>query len=95
MSIKLFFGILPIIPAAIAYYYYFRDMFKGKTKPHAFSWLVWGILAGNGFITQVSAHGGIGAWATGITSVASLTISLSHYALVQHNRRDLTGRCSP
>ena len=74
MSLKLFFGILSLIPAVIAYYFYFRDMFRGKTKPHAFSWLVWGLLAGNGFFAQVNAHGGIGAWATGLTSVASLAI---------------------
>lgn len=74
MTIKLFFGILSIIPAAFAYYFYFRDMFAGKTKPHAFSWLVWGILSGNGFFAQVSAHAGIGAWTTGLTSVVSLTI---------------------
>lgn len=74
MSLKLFFGILSIIPALFAYYFYFRDVFRGKTKPHAFSWLVWGILSGNGFFAQVSAHGGIGTWATGLTSVASLSI---------------------
>lgn len=74
MSIKLFFGILSIIPAFFAYFFYFRDMLASKTKPHTFSWLVWGILAGNGFFAQVSAHAGIGAWATGLTSVASLAI---------------------
>lgn len=74
MSLKLFFGVLSIIPAVIAYYFYFRDMFRGKTKPHAFSWLVWGLLAGNGFFAQVSAKAGIGAWATGLTSAASLAI---------------------
>ncbi len=54
--------------------FYFRDMFAGKTKPHAFSWLIWGLLAGNGFISQVSADAGIGAWVTGLTSVACLAI---------------------
>lgn len=49
-------------------------MFRRKTKPHVFSWLIWGLLSGNGFLAQVSAHAGIGAWATGLTSVASLTI---------------------
>ncbi len=76
MSLKLFFGILSLIPAVAAYYFYFRDMFRGKTKPHAFSWLVWGTLSGDGFFAQVSAHAGIGAWATGLTSLASLTIAL-------------------
>src|SRR6185369_5291407 len=50
-------------------------MFRGKTKPHGFSWLVWGLLSGTGFLTQISAHAGIGAWATGLTSLASLTIA--------------------
>ena len=76
MNNKLLFGIFSIIPAVIAYYFYFRNMVKGRTKPHAFSWLVWGILSGNGFFAQVSAHAGIGAWATGLTSLASLTIFL-------------------
>ena len=76
MNLKLFFGILSIIPAAVAYYSYFRAMFAGKTKPHAFSWLVWGLLSADGFIGQLAAHAGIGAWATGITSIASLTICI-------------------
>ena len=71
---KLFFGILSILPAIVAYTLYFRSMFAGKTKPHAFSWLIWGLLAGNGFFAQISANAGIGAWATGLTSVACLVI---------------------
>jgi uncharacterized membrane protein len=74
MSLKLFFGILSIIPAAIAYYIYFKHMLAGKTKPHAFSWLIWGLLAANGFFAQVGANAGIGAWTTGITSVASFAV---------------------
>jgi hypothetical protein len=73
-DLKILFGILSVIPGVIAYTYYFRDLFAGRTKPHAFSWLIWGLLAGNGFIAQVGAGAGIGAWATGMTSVACLTI---------------------
>jgi hypothetical protein len=92
MSLKLFFGILSIIPAVIAYYLYFRDMFRGKTRPHAFSWLIWGTLAGNGFFAQVGAHAGIGAWATGLTSVASLTIAVFAFRIgaTQPSRFDWT-----
>ena len=71
---KLIFGILSLIPAAIAYTLYFRGLLAGRVKPHAFSWLIWGLLAGNGFVAQMSADAGIGAWATGVTSVACLTI---------------------
>lgn len=73
-AVKIAFGILSLIPAAIAYALYFKGMFSGRIKPHAFSWLIWGLLAGNGFIAQVSAGAGIGSWATGVTSVACLVI---------------------
>lgn len=73
-SYRLVFGILSLIPGIIAYTLYFRDMFAGRTKPHAFSWLIWGLLAGNGFWAQVSAGAGFGAWTTGMTSIACLTI---------------------
>lgn len=73
-AVKIAFGVLSLIPAAIAYTLYFKGMLAGKIKPHAFSWLIWGLLAGNGFIAQVSADAGIGAWATGVTSLACLTI---------------------
>jgi hypothetical protein len=71
---KLLFGVLSIIPAVFAYAFYFKDIFAGKTKPHTFSWLIWGTLAANGFFAQVSARAGIGAWATGLTAIVSLTI---------------------
>ncbi len=73
-SYRLLFAILSLIPGVVAYAYYFRDMFAGTTKPHAFSWLIWGLLAGNGFWAQASANAGFGAWTTGMTSVACLII---------------------
>jgi hypothetical protein len=74
MTAKLAFGIMSIIPAVLAYFFYFRDMFAGKTKPHTFSWLIWGTLAANGFFAQIGAHAGFGAWVTGLTAAASLAI---------------------
>lgn len=50
MHSKLFLAFLSLIPALFAYYYYYRDVLNDKTKPETFSWLIWGILALNGFI---------------------------------------------
>jgi hypothetical protein len=74
MSYKLICGLLSLVPAAFAYYYYVRDVMASTTKPETFSWLIWGILAMNGFLGQISAHAGFGAWITGITALASLTV---------------------
>jgi hypothetical protein len=73
-TFKLLCGISSLIPAFIAYALYFKGLLAGRIKPHAFSWLIWGVLAGNGFVAQVSAQAGIGAWATGITSLACVAI---------------------
>lgn len=49
-------------------------MLHNKTKPHAISWLLWGLLAGNAFLGQVAGDAGAGAWVTGFTAVFSLVI---------------------
>ncbi len=54
--LKLLFGILSIIPAIVTYVVYFRNLMADKVKPHVFSWLIWGILAANGF-DRTDEHG--------------------------------------
>lgn len=67
MNIKQVVGIVAIVIALIGYIPYIRDMIAGKTKPHIFSWLVWGIQTLIGFIAQISDNAGPGAWPTGLT----------------------------
>lgn len=74
MTAKLLFGILSLIPAFFAYAFYIRDTIAGKTKPHTFSWLIWGILAVNACIAQAGANAGAGVWATGFTAAANVII---------------------
>jgi hypothetical protein len=71
---KDFLGIAAIIIGLIGYVPYFRTIFNGKTKPHAFTWLVWGILTAIAFGGQVVGKGGSGAWVTGFTALVSFTI---------------------
>lgn len=58
----------------VGYAYYFRDIFAGKTKPHAFSWLVWASLTAIAFGGQVSDNAGPGAWVTAVTAIISFII---------------------
>ena len=74
MGYKTFLGVLAIIIGFIGYVPYFRTIFSGKTKPHAFSWLVWGILTGIAFGGQVTGKAGAGAWVTGFTTLVCFTI---------------------
>lgn len=73
---KLLLGILAVIIGIFSYIPYFRDLFAGKTKPHAFSWFVWAILTGIAFAAQINQHAGPGAWITGITALVCLIVSI-------------------
>ena len=71
---KVILAILAAVIALISYIPYFRNMFSGKTKPHAFSWLVWTVLLSIGFAAQVVEKGGAGAWITGSTAFLCFVI---------------------
>lgn len=71
--------------ASIAPYYYF--VFKGKIKPHVFSWFIWGVLTAIGFAAQTYAGAGPGAWATGAVSIGCLGIAL---VALKHGERHIT-----
>lgn len=67
LDYKIILGLIATIIALVSYIPYIKDIWKGKTKPHAFSWFIWGLLTAIAFGVQVLEHGGAGAWATGIT----------------------------
>lgn len=74
MNLKVFFGSLATVIALFSYIPYFRDVFAGRTKPHAFSWLVWAAITTIGFFGQLSGGAGSGAWVTGFTAIACTAI---------------------
>ena len=73
-ELKMILGIIAVIIGILGYVPYVRDIFRGKTKPHAYTWLTWSILTWIGFYGQVLNNGGAGAWVTGITAILSLFI---------------------
>lgn len=44
MSIAL--ALIAVALAFVSYSFYIRDIFAGRTKPHAFTWGIWAVLAG-------------------------------------------------
>lgn len=74
MDYKVLIALVSVAMTLAGYYYYFRDIFAGKTKPHAFSWLVWSSLTAIAFAGQVSEDAGPGAWVTGVTALVSFFI---------------------
>ena len=51
---------------------YIVSIFRDRTKPHLYTWLVWGILGTIGYFAQLHDDAGPGSWAMGITALACL-----------------------
>ncbi|MBI5391039.1 hypothetical protein HZB02_06140 [Candidatus Woesearchaeota archaeon] len=76
MDYRTIIGIIATLIALIGYISYFRNIFAGRIKPHAFSWFVWGVIGITAFAAQVVKDAGPGAWVTGVTGLASIVIAV-------------------
>lgn len=79
MDHKAALGVVAIIIGIAAYIPYLRDLFRGKTRPHVFSWFIWGLMTAIGFFAQISEGAGAGAWIGAFTASVSFFIAI--YAL--------------
>ena len=76
---KELFAIIGLALTLIGYSAYIYSIFKGETRPHPFSWFVWGILTAIGFLAQISDNAGPGAWVTGLSAVITFYIAYLGY----------------
>lgn len=74
MDFKIALAAISIGMTLVGYAFYFKDIFAGKTKPHAFSWLVWAVLTAIAFAGQMYDNGGPGAWVTATTAAVCFII---------------------
>jgi hypothetical protein len=73
--------------AIVSYLPYFTSIFAGRTRPHAFSWFVWGPLMLIAFLAQDVSGAGPGAWVTGLTGVLNLLVGV---LALFYGERDIT-----
>lgn len=75
-SIKIAFSSLAIILTFMAFVPYIRSILAGVTKPHVFSWIIWGTTTVIVFFAQLDAKGGIGAWPIGVSGAITTFIAI-------------------
>jgi len=81
MDYKVALGITATVLGFIGYFPYVRDTLRGTTRPHVFSWAVWGVMETIAFFAQIAKGAGAGAWATGTSAVIMffiVGIALTH-----------------
>lgn len=78
MSLKIILGAIAATLALFSSCLYIRDIFRGNTKPHTYTWLIWSIVTTIAFLGQWVSGGGPGSWATGVAAVVTIfTLLLS------------------
>lgn len=77
-------SLLAIALTFVGYFPYIRTILKGETKPHVFSWVIWGLTTFIVFFAQLEGGGGRGAWPIGVSGTIACTVAV----LAWHKRSD-------
>ena len=80
-------GIIAVVLTFIAYIPYYRDILKGKTRPHIYSWSLWGFLTI--LLVALQIKGGAGA-ATWVTAAAGLLCIGVVFLSLKNGKKDIT-----
>ncbi len=73
---KVVLGVLAVAIGLIGYVPYIRDVLRGRTNPHVFSWFLWALLEGIAFFAQLAKGGGAGTWVTATSAVIALFVAI-------------------
>lgn len=63
-----------------AFFPYVRSVLRGTTKPHVFSWVIWGSTTLVVFAAQLADGGGVGAWPIGFSGAVTIYVAVLAYA---------------
>ncbi|CAN5182604.1 hypothetical protein BH09PAT2_BH09PAT2_07920 [soil metagenome] len=88
VEIKNIVGIVAIILTFIGYIPYLRDVISGKTVPHIYSWLLWGLVTTIAFALQFVGNAGIGSFVT--LTAASLCFVVLFLSLKKGANKEIT-----
>ena len=79
MSYKEIFSAIAIALTIIAFFPYIRSILKEETKPHVFSWVIWGSTTFIVFLAQLKDGGGVGAWPIGVSGLITIYVAFLAY----------------
>jgi hypothetical protein len=73
-DLKLISAIISVASVVVGFYTYFRDIFKRKTTPHLYTWLIWGITQGTATVASWHGGGKFGAISLAIGTILVIAI---------------------
>lgn len=87
MDTKTLLGLTAVAFELLSMGLYFRDIFRGRTQPHLYTFLIWGVVTTVAFAGQVFTGGGAGAWATGMTAALQFVVI---FLCFRYGTKDIT-----
>lgn len=72
-------GAIGIVLTFVMFVPYIRSIREGRTRPHVFSWIIWGLGTFVVFLAQLAGKGGVGAWPIGVSGIISAYIAVLAY----------------
>jgi hypothetical protein len=79
MIYKNLLSAIAIALTILAFFPYIRSILQGKTKPHVFSWVIWGCTTFIVSLAQLADNGGAGAWPIGVSGIITLYVATLAY----------------
>jgi len=79
MPYKALLSAVAIVLTLVAFFPYIRSIIAGATRPHVFSWVIWGATTFVVFLAQLEDGGGTGAWPIGVSGIVTIFIALLAY----------------
>jgi hypothetical protein len=67
---------------------YILSIRLARTKPHVFSWVIWGLVTFVVFLAQLAGQAGIGAWPIGVSAL--LTAYIGYLAYTRRTDTEIT-----
>ncbi len=87
MDFKFIIALIASLITVVAYIPYLRDVFANKTKPHLFTWLIWGITQGTATAALLYGGGKFGS----ISMIIGTILILFIFALsFKYGTKDIT-----
>jgi hypothetical protein len=88
MTVKEILSAIAIVATIAIFIPYILSIHRGTTRPHVFSWIIWGLGTFVVFLAQLAANGGVGAWPTAVSGVLTAYIAVAAY--LKHADRGIT-----
>ena len=80
-------GIIAVALGIIGAIPYIRHIFRGKTKPHLFSNIIWAVVTTLAFFGQTAGGAGPGAWTTGVMAIITTVFMVLS---IKYGTKDIT-----